>query len=356
VISPPSLAVGFLPVVLFLVALLALDSYRLATWRRVLGSIAWGALAALAALLLHRALLEVAGLSPLALRRYVAPAIEEALKAGLVVAMVRSARVGFLVDAGIHGFAAGTGFALVENAWYAHALGDPNPWLWVLRGLGTAVMHGSTTAMVGIAARAMADRGVRLPVSALPGLAAAWIVHSGYNHLAINPLLATALLLVAAPLALYLTFELSERATRDWLGHGLDRDAELLELVHSGAIVHTPAGEYLRSLRARFSGPVVADMLCLLEIRLELAMRAKGVLLARQAGLEVAPDAGLLARLAELRYLERSIGPTGRLAMHPLLPEGRERWQIRLLEGGGPSRSPGNQHGSGSRSPGQRSG
>ena len=333
-ISPLSLVVGFLPVVLFLIALLALDSYRLVTWRRVLGSIAWGALAALLALLLHRALLEGAGLPPLALRRYVAPVLEEVMKAALVLALVRSARVGFLVDAGIHGFAAGTGFALVENAWYAHTLGDPNPWLWVLRGLGTAVMHGSTTAMVGIAARALADRGARLPVAALPGLAAAMLVHSGYNHLAINPLLATALLLVAAPLALFVTFELSERATRDWLGHGLDHDAGLLELVHSGAIVHTPAGEYLASLRARFPGPVVADMLCQLEIRLELAMRAKGLLLARAAGLEVPPDTALLARLAELRYLERAIGPTGRLAMHPLLPEGRERWQIRLLEGG----------------------
>jgi hypothetical protein len=30
-------------------------------------------------------------------------------------------------------------------------------------------------------------------------------------------------------------------------------------------------------------------------------------------------------------YLESAIGPTGQLAMHPLLPEGRERWQVRLL-------------------------
>ena len=98
-------------------------------------------------------------------------------------------------------------------------------------------------------------------------------------------------------------------------------------------IVHTPAGEYLGSLRNRFPGPTVADMLCLLEIRLELAMRVKGLLLARAAGLEVPADALVLANLEELRFLERSIGPTGRLAMRPLLPEGRERWQIRLLEG-----------------------
>ena len=337
--SPLSLAVGFLPVVLFLLGLLAMDSYRLLSRRQVATSIAWGAIAAVIAFAVNSALLDRAGLDPLLLRRYAAPAIEEALKAALVVALIARARVGFLVDAAVHGFAAGAGFALVENAWYAHALGEPNPWLWVLRGLGTAVLHGSTTAIVGIVAKALADRHpTRRTLAAVPGLVIAIAVHSAYNHLALNPLLSTAIVLLVAPLVMLVAFEASERATRAWVGHGLDRDADLLELIHTGAIVHTPAGEYLASLRNRFPGATVADMLCLLEIRLELALRVKGLLLARAAGFEVAPDPQVLANLRELRFLERSIGPTGRLAMRPLLPEGRERWQIQLLEGraGGP--------------------
>jgi hypothetical protein len=185
-----------------------------------------------------------------------------------------------------------------------------------------------------IVTKALADRaGARRGFGAVPGLGIAIAVHSAYNHLAINPLFSTAIVLVGAPLTLLLAFELSERSTRDWVGHGLDRDADLLELIHTGAIVHTPAGEYLTSLRSRFPGPTVADMLCLLEIRLELAMRAKGMLLARGAGIDVKPDASVTANLRELRFLERAIGPTGRLAMRPLLPEGRERWQMQLLEG-----------------------
>ena len=104
--SPLSLAVGFLPVVLFLLGLVAMDSYRLLTRRQVVASIAWGALAAVIAFTVNRALLESAGLEPLALRRYVAPVIEEALKAAFVVVLVARARVGFLVDAAVHGFAA----------------------------------------------------------------------------------------------------------------------------------------------------------------------------------------------------------------------------------------------------------
>lgn len=332
-ISPLSLAVGFLPVVLFLVGLLAMDSYRLVRRRHVAASIAWGALAAVLAFLVNRALLDRGGVDPVVLRRYAAPVVEEALKAALVITLVARARVGFLVDAALHGFAAGAGFALVENLWYARVLGDPNPWLWVLRGLGTAVLHGSTTGIVAIVAKSLADRhAAHRAWAALPALALAIALHSAYNHLVLNPLLSAALVLVSAPLTMLLAFEASERATRDWVGHGLDRDADLLELIHSGAIVHTPAGEYLASLRSRFPGPTVADMLCLLEIRLELAMRVKGLLLAREAGLEPPPDPQVLAHLRELRFLERSVGATGRLAMRPLLPEGRERWQIRLLE------------------------
>jgi len=145
-------------------------------------------------------------------------------------------------------------------------------------------------------------------------------------------------LLVIAPMTLFVAFELSERSTREWLGHGLDRDAELLELVQSGQIVDTHVGEYLHTLRERFDGPVVADMLCLLEVRVELAMRVKGLLLARAAGIEVPVDERTRAQLKELLFLEKSIGATGRLALGPLLPEGRERWQIGLLEPGAAER------------------
>lgn len=331
-----SLAIAFLPVLAFLGVLLVLDSYKLVTGRRLAASIAWGGFAAVVCFGAHRALLD-AGADPVTVRRYVAPVIEEIAKAAWVLHLIRRARVGFVVDAAVHGFAAGTGFALVENAWYAGALGDVSPFVWLVRGFGTAILHGSLTATVAMVTKALADRREAtqrlgpLVLSALPGLATAIVVHSAYNHLLLPPLVMTTIVLVAAPIGLYVAFAISERATRDWLGRGFDRDAELLELIESGAITATPAGAYLSTLRARFPGETVADLLCLLEIRLELAMRAKGMLLARAAGIEVAVDRDVVARLDELRHLERSVGAMGRLAMQPLVPEGRERWQIELL-------------------------
>ena len=122
------------------------------------------------------------------------------------------------------------------------------------------------------------------------------------------------------------------RTTLEWLAARLDTDVELLQSIRSGSIGETRVGAYLRSLTTRFPGPVVADMLCLLRIHAELSIRAKGLLLAREAGLpaEVGPD--VRANLEELRYLEKEIGKTGLLAMSPVRRQtSRDLWQIHVL-------------------------
>ena len=328
------LALGFVPVLLFLGTLMLLDSYQLVRRRDVLRTLAVGALSAGAALVVNRALLDLLHLDPVALRRYAAPVSEEILKALFLVRLVRAHRVGFTVDAAIQGFALGTGFALVENVYYAAALGTFQPLTWVVRWLGTAIMHGSTTAIVGILAKDLSDRhGTPALRWFLPGLGVAVVVHSFFNHLVLNPLATTALLLVAMPLLLVLVFERSERATRAWLGQGIDSDLELLELILGDQIADSRIGRYLDSLRSHFPGAVVADMLCLLRVHLELALGAKGILLARAAGVRIPVDPAVRADFAELRYLERSIGTTGRLAIQPFLrTSSRDLWQLHMLQ------------------------
>lgn len=327
------LGAAFLPVVLFLALLRLLDSFKLVSIRAVAQALLAGALAALAVTLLHRGLLETAGLSPRMLVRYLAPVTEEALKAAWVAWLLRAGRVGFLVDAAIQGFAVGTGFALVENAQYLRALPEGGPWLWIVRGCGTAVLHGATTAIVAVVARALSDRRGTSPVFAVaPGLAGAVLLHSFYNHFLLPPLLATALLLAVLPLLLVAVFHRSEAVTRGWLGVGLDTDLDLLDSIVSGGILETRVGAYLRSLQSRFPGPVVADMLCLLRIRLELSIRAKGLLLARELGFDLPPADDVRANLEELRYLQKAVGPTGLLALKPILRgSSRDLWQVYLL-------------------------
>jgi len=328
-----SLLVGLVPVVLFLASLQLLDSYKLVARRDIFHSMAAGAVVALVAWVPNSVALQLLHLDPPLVKRFLAPLVEETFKAALVVYFVRAEKVGFMVDAGIHGFAVGTGFALVENVYYAWAIGTSSFGLWIVRGLGTAILHGSTTAVVGILSKDLTERHDSKSLTwFLPGLAIAAAAHSLYNHVLVNPLLAAAILLLVLPLLLFAVFETSERATRDWLGTGLDGDMERLEQIMEGEISGTPVGDYLESIRTRFAATVIADMLCLMRIHLELSMRAKGMLIARAAGLEVPVDDSIRANLEELRYLERTIGPTGRLALQPLLrTSSRDLWQMAVL-------------------------
>jgi protease PrsW len=324
---------SLLPIVVFLVGLVLLDSYKLVGPRSVARSLAAGAAAAVLAFLIHSWLLARTGLDLRTFSRYLAPLVEEGAKAAFLFYLIRSHRVGFLVDAAIHGFASGAGFALVENVYYLHALAEASPLTWIARGFGTAIMHGGTTALFGIVAKVFFERAGHARVSAfVPGLALAYGLHSLFNHFLLSPLLSAAILLVVLPLLIVLVFHRSEEATRAWLGAGFDTDEELLRLLSSQALTETRVGRYLHALRSRFSGEVVGDMFCLLHLRAELSIRAKGVLILRNEGFEVPPDPTIRAKFAEVAYLEESIGAAGLLALDPLLPaNSRERWQRMLL-------------------------
>jgi RsiW-degrading membrane proteinase PrsW (M82 family) len=325
--------VALLPVSAFLLVLVLSDSFKLVSRGMLIGAVMAGAGAAIVGVLAHRQLL-AAGLAPHTVSRYVAPVIEECLKALFVLYAMRQRKIGFLVDAAIIGFAVGTGFALVENVEYLSVLGAPALWLWVARGCGTAILHAGTTALVAIAAKSWAERAPgRTEVAVIPGLLAAIVLHSAYNHLLVHPLLAATLLMLVMPSIVLFVFGRSERATREWVGDGLDLDVELLNLVTSSHFGTTRLGRYLNELKARFPGPIVADMFCLLQLDLELSIRAKGMLLAREQGLKIPMDDSMRARLDERMYLHKSIGPTGLLALRPLqVTNDRDDWLRYLLK------------------------
>ena len=323
---------ALVPVILFLATLFLMDSFKLVPVRSVVLSLLAGAGSALAVLWLHYLILPDT-VSPAFESRYIAPVTEEAAKGLLVVALIMGGRVGFLVDAGVQGFAVGAGFALVENVLYLQALSGASVTLWLVRGLGTAMLHGATTAIIAVTSRARYDRRDRRVLLAfLPGFALAVALHAASNRLLLQPVAQTLIILMILPAVVVWVFDRSERATREWVSAGLDLDLEVLQLVVSEHFSMTRFGEYLRELRAHFPGPVVADMYCLLRIELELAVQAKALVMARGAGLHLPPDDDLEAALAERHYLQQSIGRAGLLALRPLqVTTHRDQWHRHLL-------------------------
>jgi hypothetical protein len=181
-------------------------------------------------------------------------------------------------------------------------------------GFGTAIMHGGATAIFAVMGTAMLERspGNELRVRAIfPGLAIAIVLHSAYNHLLMSPRLATLTAMLFVPIILYVVFERSEKAVGEWLGKGFDADTEMLELINSGRLSDSPVGRYLHTMKDKFRGPVVADLLCYLRIYTELALRAKGILLMRGERFRSARRRADEGQVRELSYLESSIGRTG---------------------------------------------
>ena len=326
---------GLAPVLTFLAALVLLDSYKLVRLRLVVIVVGAGMATALAAYLVNGALMERFAIDFTAYTRYLAPPIEEALKGLIVVGLVRTRRIGFLVDAAILGFAVGAGFAVVENVYYMQHAAGAGMGTWLARGFGTAIMHGGATAVFAVAAMAFMGRPEwqRLGALWLPGFAIAVVLHSIFNHFFLSPLASTIGIAIAFPVLLNAVFTRGEAAVGEWLGKGFDADARMLELINSGQFGDSPVGRYLHELREKFEGPVVADLLCYLRLYTELALRAKGILMMRESGFEVPVDAATRESFAELRYLEKSIGKTGVLALHPMLHMRHEDlWQLYMLE------------------------
>jgi RsiW-degrading membrane proteinase PrsW (M82 family) len=327
-------ATSVLPVLVFLGLLRLLDSYKLVAIRAILLSVLAGVLAALAGYAINVALLPVLGVDFSHYSRYVAPVVEETLKAAFVVYLVRQHKVGFVVDAAIHGFGIGAGFALLENLVYLSLHPGAPPWTWVVRGFGTAIMHGGTTAIVAMVSRTLLNRTTRFRLRlVVPGLGLAVVLHSVYNHFLLQPVLATAVIVLVVPVVAVVVFHQSERAARGWVGEGFDTDQELLKAVTGARVSDTPVGKYIMTLRSHFAPETIVDMMCLLRLRAELAIRVKGILLMREAGFEPPPDPAVKDKLREVRYLERSIGKTGLVALHPFLhTSARDRWQLTVLE------------------------
>jgi len=324
---------GLAPVACFLGALMALDSYKLVKLHRVLAILAAGCLLAGLSYFINGYLLERIDIGFVAFTRYVAPIVEELLKAAVVVALIRLHRVGFLVDAAIAGFAVGTGFAMVENILYLQIAPGAPLGAWLVRGFGTAIMHGGATAIFAVLGLSMAERHDRAGFAAfLPGFAAAALLHSAFNHFFFSPLISTAGIAVLLPVLLQLVFARSEKAVGNWLGTGFDADTEMLGLINSGKLSDSPVGRYLLELKQKFEGPVVADLVCYLRLHTELALRAKGILMMRENGFDVPVDEPTREKFAEMRYLEKSIGATGRRALQPMLHMShKDLWQLYML-------------------------
>ena len=141
-------SLALVPVLLMAALFAWLDIFKLMSVWEMLGLLILGGLAALAAWPISGQMLDALPMGFSFYSRMVAPWIEEALKGLAIVLLFASNRIGFKLDAVISGFAIGAGFSVIENIFYLSRYPELTAPVWMVRGLGTAIMHGTTTAIL----------------------------------------------------------------------------------------------------------------------------------------------------------------------------------------------------------------
>jgi RsiW-degrading membrane proteinase PrsW (M82 family) len=327
--------IALVPVAAFLGVLLHFDSYKLVSFREVVGTLAAGAAMALVCYLANDWAMGLADLDFTAYSHYIAPLLEEAMKSSVIVYLFVRNRIGFKIDAAIMGFAIGTGFAMVENLYYLYALPDANLGTWIVRGFGTAIMHGGTTALFGVVAQYLIERQGRLNgLFFLPGFAAAVALHFIFNQFDANPGLGTIFILFTLPPGFALMFTKAERGVHTWLVHDYASHEHLLDEIRSGQFKDTEVGRHIMKFDQNFGSEVVAEMFLYIQVHTELVLKAERLTLARETEMDVIVNPEDIARLNRLRDLEVRIGKTALMALKPHLHfSRRELWEIHELQG-----------------------
>jgi RsiW-degrading membrane proteinase PrsW (M82 family) len=324
---------GLLPVSVFLATLLYFDSYRLITLNEVVQTVGAGLLIAIASYFANGALIQLLRIDYSTYSHFVGPVVEECLKSVALIWLFFRNRIGFMIDAAIMGFAVGTGFALFENVYYLYMFQGANIGVWIIRGFGTAIMHGGAVAIFATLSQSLIERrGALKPIYLVPGLLLAIVIHTIYNQLETMPLIATVALLVGLPPLFLLIFTRSEYAVHQWLVKDYESHEHLLEEINSGEFVHSEAGRFIVNLSAKFSKAVVDDIFSYLKLHTQLVLRAEQITLARERNERYVAQASDKEDLHRLDELERRIGPVAMMAIWPHLHfSRRELWEIHEL-------------------------
>lgn len=329
-----SLIFGLLPVVLFLVCLFLLDSFKLVKVRLLLLCLFWGGCSAGLSYLINTWLAGYFNLSFEDLSRYIAPFVEEVLKLFLLLLLVWRKRIGFMIDAAIYGFAIGTGFALVENLYYFIQLGrDFHPMLAIARGFGTAIMHGGTISICAIIMIERVHRSNSLLRASLPGILIAILLHGVFNQFVLNPMLQALLIIMLLPLTFYIVMVQNIRQLQNWLEVEFSNEVDMLKMIRLGRFRDTKSGNYLASLKQHFPPVVLVDMYCFISLFLELSIKAKRNIMLRENGFPPIVEPDMSDKLKELKQLRKQIGKAGELALQPLVRMNyRELWKLNQFQ------------------------
>ena len=324
-----SFAVALFPVVLYIFVVYTLDNFSLVGIRDLMLLVGAGLLAAAACFGLFRLT------DPFVSERVsdsLYPIMEEAVKALPLWWLARRKKIAFFIDSVICGAAVGGGFSILENVLYL-LMGNLGMGTALFRGLEVALIHMGCSAIVAVAlmftVRLLERRHARLPVKksditmSLFLFFVAAILHILHNYLHPDPLLQFVVVFGSLGGLLVWVYQYDGDMIHRWLDRGLDKQVALMMDIQQGHLGETKTGQFLLSIKENFPAEVYFDIICYVQLYIELAVAAKSRFMTREAGLDEPLDEAARSRYreqyAEFKDLEKALGKSARMTVAPVV-------------------------------------
>ena len=333
--------VALVPVLVLLAVFVWLDAFALMSLKEILVLLALGALGAVAAYPISGKMLDTLPIGFSLYSRFIAPWIEEAIKAVIMIALFRMNRIGYKLDAVISGFAIGAGFSVVENIFYLTIFPNYGTGTWLVRGFGTAIMHGTTLACLAAIAHEFAERETREAAGDfdfnlmwfVPGYAVAVALHTAFNQFPERPLVAMLGAVVIAPILLIGILSVGTAEAHRWLVVEKAEHLAQLEALRAGGWPDSPAGKRIAALAGRLDPEAAKRVRRYWELKAWLVAEAEETMIEEEEGDAEFDPAKIRAAFAELDGLKRALGRSTFSALQSLLPFSRnDQWEVAELK------------------------
>ena len=332
---------ALVPVLILLGVFVWLDAFKLMNLREIFVLLVLGGVCAGLAWPVSGRLLDTLPIGFSFYSRFVAPWIEEAIKAAAMILLFRLNRIGYKVDAVISGFAIGAGFSVVENIVYLLRFPDYGAGTWLVRGLGTAVMHGTTLALFAAIAHELAERETREAAGDFdfhlwwfaPGYLVAVALHTAFNQFPDRPLIAMLGAAMFAPVAIIGIFNFGTTEAERWLAGEHDGHQLQYESLKAGRWPDVPAAPKISALAERLGPETATRIRRYWELMAWLVAEAEETLMEEAEGDAVFDPGQIHAAFAELDGLKRALGRSTFTALNALLPFSRnDLWEVSELK------------------------
>ncbi len=324
---------ALLPVVIYIFVVYKIDNFSLISVKNLLLQVLCGMVTALVCFGLFQLTGEMLADEH---SDYINPVLEEIVKGLPLLYLASRKKIVFFIDSVICGAAVGGGFSILENIFYL-LLGDG------ITGIGTVLFRGLEVALIHMGCSAIVAAGLMLVIRLIERsrsrlglkrsdiamsvflLLEAPVLHVCHNAFHFNPLMQFIFVFGTMGGLLMWTYFYDVDMIHRWLDKGLDKQLALLDSIKDGHLDDTPTGVFLESVKDAFPPEDFFDIICYVQLNVELNVAAKSRVMIRESGLERdlplsdAEKELFMAQYTEYKILEKNLGKAARMTIAPIV-------------------------------------